>query len=202
MAKATARSNAKDSNGNKSAGKAKGLSLHIGLNGVSGAAYGGWDGPLAACEFDANDMAAIAKAKGMDPTVLLTKKATRAAVLGAMRSAAKTLGSGDFFFQTLTMNSGAVVRVTPTTRVFVRNSFTAQASFLATAGTAVQPIFFGFAGSSLTFDATFNGTLVAPNATVFFGTGSGLTFTGAFYGRTLEVRPASTLVCLTGAATL
>ena len=61
------------------------MSLHIGLNGVSGAAYGGWDGPLAACEFDANDMAAIAKQQGMKPTVLLTKKATRAAALAAMR---------------------------------------------------------------------------------------------------------------------
>ena len=48
----------------KNMGKAKALSLHIGLNGVSAAAYGGWDGPLAACEFDANDMAAIAKSQG------------------------------------------------------------------------------------------------------------------------------------------
>ena len=45
--------------------KAMGLSLHVGLNGVSAAAYGGWDGPLAACEFDANDMAAIAKQQGI-----------------------------------------------------------------------------------------------------------------------------------------
>ena len=51
----------------------KALSLHIGLNAVSGAAYGGWTGPLAACEFDANDMAAIAAGKGMKSTVLLTK---------------------------------------------------------------------------------------------------------------------------------
>ena len=36
----------------------KGISLHIGLNAVNAADYGGWDGPLAACEFDANDMAA------------------------------------------------------------------------------------------------------------------------------------------------
>ena len=66
----------------------------------------------------------------------------------------------------------------------------------------MQAIFLGFGGATLTFDAVFNGTLVAPNATVFFGTGAGLTFTGAFYGRSLEVRPASTLVCLTSAATL
>ena len=57
------------------------LSLHLGLNGVSAAAYAGWAGPLAACEFDANDMSKIAKSQGMKPTVLLTKKATRAARL-------------------------------------------------------------------------------------------------------------------------
>ena len=51
----------------------KGISLHIGLNAVNAADYGGWDGPLAACEFDANDMTAIAKTKGFKPTVLLTK---------------------------------------------------------------------------------------------------------------------------------
>ena len=75
--------------------------LHIGLNLVSAAAYEGWEGPLAACEFDAKDMAAIAKGKGMKPTVLLTKRATRAAVLAALRGAAKALKAGDFFFQFL-----------------------------------------------------------------------------------------------------
>src|SRR3954451_18518769 len=87
---------------------AKGLSLHTGLNGVSAAAYGGWDGPLAACEFDANDMAAIAKSKGMDSTVLLTKKATRAAALGALKSAAKTLKAGDLLFLTYSGHGGQV----------------------------------------------------------------------------------------------
>jgi metacaspase-1 len=87
---------------------AKALSLHIGLNLVSAAAYEGWDGPLAACEFDANDMAAIAKGKGMKPTVLLTKKATRAAVLAGMRAAAKALKAGDFFFLTYSGHGGQV----------------------------------------------------------------------------------------------
>jgi metacaspase-1 len=88
--------------------KAKALSLHMGLNGVSGAAYGGWDGPLAACEFDASDMAAIATKQGMKQTVLLTKKATRAAMLAAMRNAAKTLAAGDFFFLTYSGHGGQV----------------------------------------------------------------------------------------------
>ena len=86
--------------------KPKGLSLNIGLNLVSAAAYGGWDGPLAACEFDANDMAAVAKAMGMRATVLLTKKATRANLLAGMRSAAKALKSGDFFLLSYSGHGG------------------------------------------------------------------------------------------------
>ncbi|WP_428505640.1 caspase family protein [Roseateles sp.] len=89
--------------------KPKAASLHIGLNAVSPAAYGGWSGPLAACEFDANDMAAIAKSKGIaKPSVLLTKKATRAAVLAQMRAAAKTLKSGDFYLLSYSGHGGQV----------------------------------------------------------------------------------------------
>ncbi|MDE2370773.1 MAG: caspase family protein [Burkholderiales bacterium] len=88
--------------------KPKAISLHIGLNGVSAAAYSGWDGPLAACEFDANDMAAIAGKQGMKSQVLLTKKATRAAVLAGMRSAAKALKAGDLFFISYSGHGGQV----------------------------------------------------------------------------------------------
>ena len=86
----------------------KGISLHIGLNAVNADAYAGWDGPLAACEFDANDMAAIAKAKGMKSTVLLTKKGTRANVLAGMRGAAKALKAGDLFFLSYSGHGGQV----------------------------------------------------------------------------------------------
>ncbi|WP_338413972.1 caspase family protein [uncultured Sphaerotilus sp.] len=87
-------------------------SLHIGLNAVSAAHYGGWSGELAACEADASDMQAIAKAKGMKATTLLTTKATRAAVLAAMRAAAKALKRGDFFFLTYSGHGGQVADVT------------------------------------------------------------------------------------------
>ena len=89
-------------------GSPQAISLHIGLNAVSAAAYAGWEGPLAACEFDANDMAALAKSKRMKSTVLLTKKATRAAMLAGMRSAAKTLKTGDLFFMTFSGHGGQV----------------------------------------------------------------------------------------------
>ncbi len=86
----------------------RGISLHIGLNAVNPADYGGWDGPLAACEFDANDMAAIATAKGMKTTVLLTNKSTRSNVLTGMRGAAKMLKAGDLFFLTYSGHGGQV----------------------------------------------------------------------------------------------
>jgi len=109
-----AKSAAKEDKANAAASvvKPKALSLHIGLNSVSASAYGGWTGPLAACEFDANDMTAIAKSKGMRPTVLLTKKATRQAVLAAMRAAAKALKAGDLFFLTYSGHGGQVPDVT------------------------------------------------------------------------------------------
>ena len=129
-------------------------------------------------------------AAGSFPTVTVTSGGTL------------VLGAGDFFFTNLTINAAATVRATPTTRVFVRTFFTAQSPFLAASGTAVQPIFLGYAGTSLSFTTVFNGTLVAPNAQVFMGTGAGLTFTGAFYAQSIDLRPQSTLVCLTSAATM
>ena len=96
----------------RKAAKARALSLHIGLNTVSASAYGGWDGPLAACEFDANDLAALARKQGMKATLLLTKKGTRANVLAGIRGAAKALRAGDLFFLTFSGHGGQVPDVT------------------------------------------------------------------------------------------
>jgi hypothetical protein len=84
----------------------KGIALHIGLNSVDPKRYEGWSGPLNACEADANDMADLAKAQGFSPTKLLTKKATRAAVLKEISAAAKKLASGDIFFLTYSGHGG------------------------------------------------------------------------------------------------
>jgi metacaspase-1 len=88
------------------------LSLHIGLNAVNPVHYQGWSGELAACEADAEDMQAIAKARGMKPTVLRTAQATRATVLTALRKAARTLKKGDFFFLSFSGHGGQVADVT------------------------------------------------------------------------------------------
>lgn len=86
----------------------KGLALNVGLNSVSADAYAGWEGPLAACEFDAKDMAALAKSKGMKGKLLLTRKATRESFLGELRAAATALASGDLFLLTFSGHGGQV----------------------------------------------------------------------------------------------
>jgi metacaspase-1 len=86
----------------------KGISLHIGLNRVDPVHYGGWDGSLTACEADAQDMRAIALARGITPQLLLTRQATSAAVLGALGRAAASLRSGDLFFLSYSGHGGQV----------------------------------------------------------------------------------------------
>jgi hypothetical protein len=104
------------------------------------------------------------------------------------------LGAGDYFIRSLTINSGVTVRALPTTRLFVMNQLSYK-SAITKVGGARQPILLGFVGTTLNLEAGFDGTLLAPNAKVSFGIGSGLLYTGAFFARILEVRPASTLVC-------
>jgi metacaspase-1 len=88
--------------------KSRAMSLHIGLNSVNPKAYEGWSGPLAACEFDANDMAAIATSQGIAVKKLLSKNATRKAVLDLLRAAAKALKKGDLFLLTYSGHGGQV----------------------------------------------------------------------------------------------
>jgi len=88
--------------------KSKGLSLHIGLNSVDPAGYGGWPGILNACENDARDMEKIAAARGFKTKILLTKEATSAAVIAFLKGAAKQLAKGDELFLTYSGHGGQV----------------------------------------------------------------------------------------------
>jgi len=85
-----------------------GLSIHIGLNHVDPRNYEGWDGRLAACEFDARDMAALAKKQGFNSSVLCSAEATAQAVLNAIDGAAKSLRKGDLFLLTYSGHGGQV----------------------------------------------------------------------------------------------
>lgn len=76
----------------------RGISIHLGLNEVDPRHYQGWAGPLTACEFDANDMEAIARSAGFETSKLLTRSSTRAALQQAFEKAISSLGCGDMFF--------------------------------------------------------------------------------------------------------
>jgi metacaspase-1 len=87
---------------------AQGISLHIGLNRVDPAHYNGWDGALNACEFDANDMQAIAESRGFQTNKLLTEEATANAVIAAIEQAAGQLVQGDLFVCSYSGHGGQV----------------------------------------------------------------------------------------------
>ena len=85
------------------------MSLHVGLNSVDPAHYDGWDGQLTACEFDANDMRAIAESLGYDETTsLLTAEATAEAIMGEIERASGALEAGDIFFLSYSGHGGQV----------------------------------------------------------------------------------------------
>lgn len=86
----------------------RGVSLHIGLNRVDPDQYGGWDGALSACEFDANDMHDISASQGFTSDVFLTTAATSQAVIDAITQASQTLASGDTLVVTYSGHGGQV----------------------------------------------------------------------------------------------
>lgn len=79
----------------------RGLSLHVGLNEISPAHYGGSNGRLEACINDAEEMEKLALAQGFKVLgVLRDSQGTRQAVKDAFTQASKALKSGDIFLFT------------------------------------------------------------------------------------------------------
>ncbi|HMQ61296.1 MAG TPA: caspase family protein [Flavilitoribacter sp.] len=87
---------------------AKGISLHIGLNYVDPDAYDGWDGALAGCVNDANDMKAVAASRNFSTTILTNAEATSAKVISEISNAAKALQGGDIFFISYSGHGGQI----------------------------------------------------------------------------------------------
>ena len=124
------------------------------------------------------------------------------------------LSAGQYFFQNI--NVQGLVRAPAAVmtagqpsagpRVYVQSSFALLNPIRVTNpadNTTVQTAFIGLATSgSATLQVPFNGTLVAPNTSVTVGTGGGVTFTGAIYGRALGLSNDSRLVCSRPSAAL
>jgi metacaspase-1 len=89
-------------------GTPRGVSIHVGLNRVDPDHYLGWDGELLGCEFDANDMAELAAASGLQTQTLLTEEARAKGFVSAMENASQTLKSGDLLVLTFSGHGGQV----------------------------------------------------------------------------------------------
>lgn len=86
----------------------KGVSLHIGLNGVDAAKYNGWAGTLSGCINDANAMAKICSSRGFTSQKLLNEAATGDALLAAIGQASFGLDPGDTFVISYSGHGGQV----------------------------------------------------------------------------------------------
>jgi hypothetical protein len=87
---------------------AKGIALTVGLNAVDPDHYGGWSGPLNACEADAQDLQAVAKSCKFKVQTLLTAAATRDKITNEISKAASELTSGDIFLLTYSGHGGQI----------------------------------------------------------------------------------------------
>ena len=92
--------------GSRPTRKGRGRALAIGLNSVNPRHYDGWSGDLVACEADAADMAGIARSRRFAVRTLLTRRATRNAVLNEIRAAVRALKAGDIFMLSYSGHGG------------------------------------------------------------------------------------------------
>jgi len=72
-------------------------SVHFGMNQVSGAAYGGWQGFLSGCWHDAEDMAGVFGGLGYDAKGFFDEQCTLECARREITDAANTLAPGDTF---------------------------------------------------------------------------------------------------------
>ena len=86
----------------------KGYSLHIGLNYVDPNHYGGWDGKLNACEFDAYDMQDICTSLGYATQTLIREQATRNHVIESLTKLAKQLTEDDILYISYSGHGGQI----------------------------------------------------------------------------------------------
>src|SRR5690606_10453904 len=92
---------------------------------------------------------------------------------------------------------GVTVVADPNTRLFVSRDINYHNRFrMAADSEELAPVYLAVAGTGqLGMYAPVEGTLVAPQRHVSFGTGSGLIFPGSVYAASIEVTPASKFVC-------
>jgi MYXO-CTERM domain-containing protein len=90
------------------------------------------------------------------------------------------------------------VKVSPLTRLFVKNSVIYRGLFANSSGQPA-PTFLAYYGTSALFlESNFSGTLLASSARAVLGDADSRTFAGRVLAREIELRPDVTLTCSGG----
>lgn len=84
------------------------LSLHLGLNRVDPARYGGWSGELRGCIHDAMAMREICAARGYDAEMLFDENATADALLDRLFRTAEECVAGDRVLVSVSSHGGQI----------------------------------------------------------------------------------------------
>jgi len=114
----------------------------------------------------------------------------------ALKSGSKlTLGAGDYAFTSGMLEPQSVLKLDDAAgavRLFVDASFTFRGSVVSTTGEPPTLLVVQFGSTPVVLDASFKGTVMAPNAAIVLGPGA-QPHEGAFFGKSLEVRPDTQL---------
>jgi hypothetical protein len=113
------------------------------------------------------------------------------------------LTAGRYFFTSLDLEPLARLEVDESAGpvvIFVKSSLIYRGS-IVTPANVLATIFLGYTGTqAVTLEAPFNGTFVAPNASLMLGVDTSIQFRGQYVAKTFELRPDSVITCDTSAS--
>jgi hypothetical protein len=108
-----------------------------------------------------------------------------------------TLGAGDYYLNTLTLEPDSRLVLSGATRLFVRSSLTMRGDIQA--GREL-PVLVYNGTSQVVLERNFTGQLRAPRARISLGSGRQLSFQGSFFAKEIVVSPAATVSCKAGSS--
>lgn len=113
------------------------------------------------------------------------------------------LSAGTYYFKSLVVNDASQLLIDDTggsVQIYVENGLNLFEPINYEFGETAQ-VFLGYKGTDqVNLEASFAGTLVAPNAKVVMGTAAFKTFSGRYVAKDLELGPNVVLTCDTGAS--
>lgn len=102
-----------------------------------------------------------------------------------------TLGAGDYFMNSLTLEPDSRLILRGATRLFIRSSLIMRGNVQGNA-----PFTLVYNGTNeVTFERNFTGQVRAPRARINLGSGNQLTFAGSIMAKDIELRPGASLTC-------